>query len=362
MRRCGDIEDRFTAYLDGYLEPAEREIVEEHLSTCPDCLHKLEDLRKTRAILAGLDEIDPPPGLTEKIMSRIQAEKQTKAGFLRRLFFPLHIKIPVQALATVFIVVLAVYVFRSTLHETTNLQRPFAVPPAVETVPPAAKKEAAPAVKKEAPAERRPGSVPPGPAPPTAQTLKKEAAGPPPTAPAPDIAAQAPPARAYKVAPQPPVASEKASSPERLRDDVASYSKVPPPPEAGRVKTRGTAAMEEKGGAAGSAPMAPARAAVPDVRSRVAMMSEDPRQTAIQARTIMRSLGATRIEESTADNVTKVSGWIDTAALAELMTRLKEIARVDEPMSALVTGPKSSFVEITIRGYGDGNAVKPADR
>jgi anti-sigma factor RsiW len=35
MRKCADIEDRFTAYLDGYLETAEREIVEEHLSRCP---------------------------------------------------------------------------------------------------------------------------------------------------------------------------------------------------------------------------------------------------------------------------------------------------------------------------------------
>jgi pyruvate/2-oxoglutarate dehydrogenase complex dihydrolipoamide acyltransferase (E2) component len=355
MRKCGDIEDRLTAYLDGYLETAERQTVEEHLSTCPDCLHKIEELKRTRAILADLDEVDPPPGLTEKIMSRIHEEEERKAGFFRRLFFPLHVKIPVQALATVFVVVLAVYVFRSTLHETTNLERPSAPPPAVETAPHA--------VKKEATAEGRPGSVSPKPAPPPAQALKKEAAAPPAPAQAPDIAAQAsPPARAYKAAPHPPAAAEKASIPERHTDDYLSYSKVPPPPEAGRVKTRGTAAMEEKGKAAGSAPMAPARAAVPDVRSRVTMMSKDPRQTAIQAKTIMRSLGATRIEESAADNVATVSGWIDTTALKELMARLKEIALVDEPNSSLLSGPKSSFVEITIRRYGNGDAVKPVDR
>ena len=101
------------------------------------------------------------------------------------------------------------------------------------------------------------------------------------------------------------------------------------------------------------------RTASPDVRSRVAMVSKDPRQTAIQAKAIMRSLGATRIEESTADNVATVSGWIETAALRELVARLKEIAPVDEPMSSLLSRPKSSFVEITIR---NDNTVKPTDR
>jgi len=136
--------------------------------------------------------------------------------------------------------------------------------------------------------------------------------------------------------------------------------KAAPPPAQGRLKTRGTAVMEEKKDwAADSAPMAPARTASPDVRSRVAMVSKDPRQTAIQAKAIMRSLGATRIEESTADNVATVSGWIETAALRELVARLKEIAPVDEPMSSLLSGPKSSFVEITIR---NDNTVKPTDR
>jgi hypothetical protein len=62
----------------------------------PDCLHKIEDLKRIRAILADLDEVDPhrPDG---KILSRIHEEEKTKAGIFHRLFFPLHIKIPVQA-------------------------------------------------------------------------------------------------------------------------------------------------------------------------------------------------------------------------------------------------------------------------
>ncbi|NLT23309.1 MAG: hypothetical protein GXX82_09700 [Syntrophorhabdus sp.] len=360
MRKCADIEDRFTAYLDGYLDTAEREVIEEHLSTCPDCLRKLRELESARAILAGLDEVDPPPGLTEKIMARIHEEGRVKAGFFRRLFFPLHIKVPVQALATVFVVVLAVYVFRSTLPETTNLERPSAAPPAVETVPHPPKKEATPGTRKEAPVERAPETSTPKPAPAPAQTLKKEQAAPA-AASVPETAAQAsPPARAYRAAPHDGAAAEKSSSLERHTDDAMPSVKAAPPPAQGRLKTRGTAVMEEKKDwAADSAPMAPARTASPDVRSRVAMVSKDPRQTAIQAKAIMRSLGATRIEESTADNVATVSGWIETAALRELVARLKEIAPVDEPMSSLLSGPKSSFVEITIR---NDNTVKPTDR
>ena len=361
MRKCGDIEDRFTAYLDGYLETAEREVVEEHLSTCPDCLQKFRELERTRAILAGLDEIDPPPGLTEKIMARIHEEGQVKAGLFRRLFFPLHIKVPAQALATVFVVVLAVYVFRSTLPETANLERPSTAPPAVETVPHPPKKEAAPGARKETPLEKpiaTPSSKPAA----AAQTLKKEQAAPA-AASVPETAAQAPPpVRAYRDAPHGAVATEKSEKLEWHTDNAMPPLKAAPPPAEGRLKTRGTAVMEEKSKTPASVSAAPPRTAPPDVRNRVAMISKDPRQTAIQVKTIMRSLGATRIEESTADNIATVSGWIDTAALGELVAQLKEIAPVDEPMDSLLSGPKSSLVEITIRGQGNDTTVKPTDR
>jgi hypothetical protein len=57
-----------------------------------------------------------------------------------------------------------------------------------------------------------------------------------------------------------------------------------------------------------------------------------------------------------------VSGWIDAAALKELMARLKEIASVDERNSSLLSGPIVSFVEIAIRGSGNDDAVKTVDR
>lgn len=354
MRKCRDMENRFTAYLDGYLDTAERAIVEEHLSTCPDCLHKIEELKRMRVILAGLDEIDPPPGLTEKIMSRINEEEEGKPGFFRRLFFPLHIKVPVQALATVFVVVLAVYVFRSTLHETTNLERPSTPPPAAETMPHA--------VKKEAPARTSPESASPKPVVPTpAQALKKEAAGPT-TAPAPGVVAEAsPPVQAYKALPQGAGVSEKVSIPEGHTDDTVSFSMAAPPAEEGRAKMRGRM-MEEKSKAPESVPAPSLRAGSSSVRSHVAMMSKDPRRTAILAKTIMRDLGATRIEESTTDSVATVSGWIDTTVIKELMARLKEIAQVDEPNSSLASCPRSSFIEITIREHANSDGAKPADR
>ncbi|MHB8110774.1 MAG: anti-sigma factor family protein, partial [Syntrophorhabdaceae bacterium] len=121
MMRCGDIAEYLGAYLEGTLESEYRERVEEHLAKCPSCLQELEDLRKTRDILADLDDVEPPPWLTSQIMSRIGKQDKAK-GFLRRLFFPLYIKIPVQALATLLVIVLSVYVYRSSLPEMSDIR------------------------------------------------------------------------------------------------------------------------------------------------------------------------------------------------------------------------------------------------
>ncbi len=76
-------------------------------------------------------------------MARIY-EKKKREGWFQRFFLPLRVKIPMQALAMAFVVVLSVYVYRSTTPELAHLARPQQAPRASGAVDGAARTQAAP--------------------------------------------------------------------------------------------------------------------------------------------------------------------------------------------------------------------------
>jgi hypothetical protein len=59
-------------------------------------------------------------------MSRIRAEEEKKRSVIQKLFFPLHVKIPIQAFATVVIAVVAIYVFKAVEPQMKTVQPPSA--------------------------------------------------------------------------------------------------------------------------------------------------------------------------------------------------------------------------------------------
>ncbi|HOI73750.1 MAG TPA: DUF2275 domain-containing protein [Syntrophales bacterium] len=147
---CREIEERLSALLDDALPAEERRKVEEHLASCPSCARALADLRKTVGLVRELGEVEPPPWLRQKIMTRVREEAAPrKKGILRALFFPLYIKVPVQAFAMVLIAVLAFQIYRTSEPERQALDLP--LPPArVEQK--AAAPGAAPGIPEPAPA------------------------------------------------------------------------------------------------------------------------------------------------------------------------------------------------------------------
>ena len=60
-------------YLDGELEPRERERVERHVGLCPDCRRVLATLKRTLAGLMGLRS-DHPTDIAESVIGRLRAE------------------------------------------------------------------------------------------------------------------------------------------------------------------------------------------------------------------------------------------------------------------------------------------------
>ncbi len=121
---CGDIRERFSAYLEGVASPEEERLIKLHLPSCQPCSAALEDLKRTVELLKGLEEVEPPPWLKEKVMSRVRAEEEAKRGIFRKLFYPLHIKLPIEALAAILVAVMASYVFEAVKPELNDLQSP----------------------------------------------------------------------------------------------------------------------------------------------------------------------------------------------------------------------------------------------
>ena len=74
---CLAVGEALSAYLDGELSETEAAAVEAHLRECPDCARLCAALRNLRVELAGA-ELDPPPALHDRIMTRVRRENRLR--------------------------------------------------------------------------------------------------------------------------------------------------------------------------------------------------------------------------------------------------------------------------------------------
>ena len=129
---CKEIEILLPALLEGVLPADEAKRVKDHLAGCPSCSKALEDLKASGKMVRNLEEVEPPPWLKTRVMARVREEAGQKEGILHKLFFPLHIKIPIQALATALIAVVAWNVYKTGEPEFRQIAPP---PAAVQEAP-----------------------------------------------------------------------------------------------------------------------------------------------------------------------------------------------------------------------------------
>jgi hypothetical protein len=105
---CERCEEILSAYLEEEAGPAEKELVEFHLASCPDCAALAASLRRTRQALAGFPELEVPP----RLLSALYAIPQRKKRFSLTFDFLLKPALqPVFAAATVFLTLLSFYFF-----------------------------------------------------------------------------------------------------------------------------------------------------------------------------------------------------------------------------------------------------------
>jgi hypothetical protein len=114
---CDNIKEKLSAYIEGLSPAEEKAKIEEHLKSCQECRTSLADLEKTVSYVKSLEDIEPPDWLSQKVMTRVREEVTPKEGILHKLFYPLHVKLPIQAIATVLIAVSAFYIFKTMQPE-----------------------------------------------------------------------------------------------------------------------------------------------------------------------------------------------------------------------------------------------------
>jgi hypothetical protein len=90
--QCSDFEIRLCEYLDGALDPASRQELEQHAAACPHCGPLLADSREFTAFLERVPAVEAPPELFTTILYQTQstrAKLDRAAGRWRRWFGPL---------------------------------------------------------------------------------------------------------------------------------------------------------------------------------------------------------------------------------------------------------------------------------
>ena len=365
MKECRDIRELLSAYIDQSLTEAEQARLEDHLADCRRCREALEELKRTVKLVKGVEEVEPPPWLTTKIMARIEAEAAPKPSVWSRLFTPLMTGLPIQAVALVVLCVTG-YFLAKTMIPQVDLSAPVEQEQKAKAPQPTPAGEADRSQNERkipatatVPAERkeplslphRKGSIP--------ETILRV---PPPAAPA--------PAPVPAFVPPPPTAAPPAERYEEYRlmeKRAREAQKAAEGEQFGSAQSRNVPMVDEgfrptgrakKGVRMEMAPSAPGVSPKRDEMSRFESMPSAPRMDVVTVRmhvpdpavagsTIaeeLRKAGAVVIGTPT-DDLHLVRARIDSARLPELLERLVRIGTLrDKPVIPTIPTPSITLI------------------
>ena len=104
---CDEIQTRLSEYMEKSLDAISMKGIEVHLASCSRCRVEADSLAECIHQVSGLPLVDLPLGFSQRVMAHVR-EIDEKPTLWKRLFFPLRVKIPLQATAVVLIGALAV--------------------------------------------------------------------------------------------------------------------------------------------------------------------------------------------------------------------------------------------------------------
>ena len=120
---CVRAKELLSEYVDGILDETTKERLGVHLSGCKNCRHDLDALKKMMTELNRLEPVKPPLDFLDRIHERLEPS----TGFfaiLKKLFFPLRIKLPLELAAAAAVALIIVGVIRIQNNQTVTRQPP----------------------------------------------------------------------------------------------------------------------------------------------------------------------------------------------------------------------------------------------
>jgi Putative zinc-finger len=133
---CHDARGLFSALIDEVHSADERAAVDAHLETCADCRREFQRFRDTVALLRTVEPARAPAGFVDRVLEAARPTPWPRR-WLRALFLPWPLKLPIEVAAIVLVTVGVVYVFRAT-PELQRAARLESTQPAVTEAPRAA--------------------------------------------------------------------------------------------------------------------------------------------------------------------------------------------------------------------------------
>ena len=99
---CDDARGKFSDLYDEALSGAPLVTITQHLATCPACRAEWASFRKALQAVADLGTAEPPSGFAARVRQRLEAPSRWQR-VVHRLFFPLNVKVPIQAMAVLLV-------------------------------------------------------------------------------------------------------------------------------------------------------------------------------------------------------------------------------------------------------------------
>jgi hypothetical protein len=336
---CHDVRKNLSAYLEGTVSPGDRELIDQHLASCRACSKVLYELNRTAEVLRHLKEVEPPPGMKQKIMARVREEAEPKKGFIQKFFYPLHIKVPLEAFAMVLIAVIAVYVFKTVEPQMKDLRVPSVREPVIarQEAPypakaPAAEMQAAQekAVPQESPAKTKGKDLA------VAQKETEKRAG----------VDEEGGVQKLKAAPKKEAALAPPAEPPRIGESRIAERAPSPPAAVGSVPTREDKMVSAEGAARERKERMAAKAKPEGMR--IVIQARDIRHAGEEAVSLLDQLGASRIDRLPRESNEIITAELKAENIRQLVEKLRFLGEVQEKDAFPASPEKDATVRIEI--------------
>ena len=126
--KCEEAREHLSAYLDDRLEQDIRVQLEDHLNKCERCNEELNELKSLIDSVSSLDQVTAPPDFLDNVKKRLEPRFNLRK-FIKTIFLPLQIKIPIQAAAVAVSVLLVFAIVQQLQKSTDKFPRPMAPKP-----------------------------------------------------------------------------------------------------------------------------------------------------------------------------------------------------------------------------------------